>query len=59
VAAKFPREKNDLAHFHKFDPPIAGRVAVYGMLNLGFLALLWRTGDGGEGRESVEVAHTH
>jgi sterol desaturase/sphingolipid hydroxylase (fatty acid hydroxylase superfamily) len=34
VAAKFPRHKNDLAHFHKFDPPVSPPVAVYGFLQL-------------------------
>ena len=30
VAARFPREKNDLARFRKFDPQVPRRVAVYG-----------------------------
>jgi sterol desaturase/sphingolipid hydroxylase (fatty acid hydroxylase superfamily) len=34
VAARFPREKNDLARFRKFDPQVPRRVAVYGFAQL-------------------------
>ena len=34
VAARFPREKNDLARFRKFDPRVSRLVAVYGFAQL-------------------------
>ncbi len=34
VAARFPREKNDLTRFRKFDPQVPRRVAVYGFAQL-------------------------
>ncbi|MEP5764053.1 MAG: sterol desaturase family protein [Halieaceae bacterium] len=34
VAQAYPREKNDLAHFHKFNPPVSRAVNIYAMLQL-------------------------
>lgn len=34
VAARYPRDKNDLAHFRKFDPPTAPLVGVYAFVQL-------------------------
>jgi len=34
VAARFPREKTDLAQFHKYDPPTSPRLGAYAMFQL-------------------------
>ena len=34
VAQRYPREKNDLAHFHKYDPPVAALVSWYAFFQL-------------------------
>ncbi len=40
VAAKYPREKTDLSHFHRYDPAVARPVAYYALYQLIALVLL-------------------
>ena len=34
VAQRYPREKNDLSHFHKYDPRVSTRVSLYAFFQL-------------------------
>ena len=34
VATRFPREKNDLPHFERFDPKVPRRVSIYGFFQM-------------------------
>ncbi len=34
MAARYPRQKNDLTHFEKFDPRVAAGVSFYGLFQL-------------------------
>ena len=40
VAQRYPREKNDLSHFHKYDPPVSTRVSLYAFFQLVAAVLL-------------------
>ena len=40
VAAQYPREKNDLSHFERYDPKVPTRVSVYGFFQLVSVVLL-------------------
>jgi sterol desaturase/sphingolipid hydroxylase (fatty acid hydroxylase superfamily) len=40
VAAKYPREKNDLSHFERYDPEVPWLVSVYGFYQLVAVVLL-------------------
>jgi alkylglycerol monooxygenase len=40
VAQRYPREKNDLSHFHKYDPQVSTRVSLYAFFQLVAAVLL-------------------
>ena len=40
VAQRYPREKNDLSHFHKYDPRVSTRVSLYAFFQLVAAVLL-------------------
>ena len=48
VAAQYPREKNDLSHFARYDPKVPTRVSVYGFFQLVSVVLLLNLMEGSE-----------
>ena len=40
VALRYPREKNDLSQFHKYDPAVSGKVSMYAFFQLVAVVLL-------------------
>jgi sterol desaturase/sphingolipid hydroxylase (fatty acid hydroxylase superfamily) len=48
VAAKYPREKNDLSHFERYDPQVPWLVSVYGFYQLVAVILLLNFMQGAE-----------
>jgi sterol desaturase/sphingolipid hydroxylase (fatty acid hydroxylase superfamily) len=48
VAAKYPREKNDLSHFERYDPQVPGLVSIYGFYQLVAVILLLNFMQGAE-----------